>query len=395
MLGRRLRPGVEGGSRLQAERSRIAAGVGRAVSAALLASALASCTSASGENQFGIQSPGFAPKDTAALAAVDTETGTPSSAAVPDEDQTDFAEASAPPAGTSLRPAVKPGTPAVAADAAGVAADGADAAADAGAKPQGDAVPRPSEMAATPAPNLIDGKKRTFLSSFFGSPDTPARPLVAAASRPLIADPAPVAAAAEARAASKPRPLIKLASADVEEVRTANASLAFGGENALPGVRQTMLFEIKRKSGIDDDSDVDVHEEDDLAPVRVASAAGMARLAPNGLLKQNDTVDTACLKPALVGILKTAEQHFQTKAVITSGYRDAERNRRVRGAKNSMHMYCAAADVQMPGVTKWELATYFRALPGRGGVGTYCHTDSVHVDIGPERDWNWRCGKRG
>jgi uncharacterized protein YcbK (DUF882 family) len=33
-------------------------------------------------------------------------------------------------------------------------------------------------------------------------------------------------------------------------------------------------------------------------------------------------------------------------------------------------------------------------MPGRGGVGTYCHTNSVHVDVGPERDWNWRCRRR-
>lgn len=57
-------------------------------------------------------------------------------------------------------------------------------------------------------------------------------------------------------------------------------------------------------------------------------------------------------------------------------------------------MYCAAADIQIQGVSKWELANYVRAMPGRGGVGTYCHTDSVHVDVGPERDWNWRCRRR-
>ena len=38
---------------------------------------------------------------------------------------------------------------------------------------------------------------------------------------------------------------------------------------------------------------------------QVASAAGMARLAPNGLLKQNESVDVACLKPSLVRVLKT------------------------------------------------------------------------------------------
>ena len=80
--------------------------------------------------------------------------------------------------------------------------------------------------------------------------------------------------------------------------------------------------------------------------------------------------------------------------VVTSGYRSPSHNRRVNGAKRSMHMYCAAVDVQIPGVGKWELAKFVRSMPGRGGVGTYCHTNSVHIDVGPERDWNWRCRRK-
>ena len=80
--------------------------------------------------------------------------------------------------------------------------------------------------------------------------------------------------------------------------------------------------------------------------------------------------------------------------VVTSGYRSRRYNRKVRGARKSQHMYCAAADVQVPGVSKWELAKFVRSMPGRGGVGTYCHTESVHIDVGPERDWNWRCRRR-
>ncbi|MDQ6438268.1 D-Ala-D-Ala carboxypeptidase family metallohydrolase [Mesorhizobium sp. LHD-90] len=164
--------------------------------------------------------------------------------------------------------------------------------------------------------------------------------------------------------------------------------------NGLPGVRTTALFEIKRKSGIDDDSDVDLHEEDEGASIQLASAAGMARLAPNGLLKQTESVDVACLKPSLVRVLKTIEQRYGRKLMVTSGYRSRIRNIRARGAKNSLHMYCAAADIQVPGVGKLELANFLRSMPGRGGVGTYCHTNSVHVDVGPERDWNWRCRRR-
>jgi uncharacterized protein YcbK (DUF882 family) len=191
--------------------------------------------------------------------------------------------------------------------------------------------------------------------------------------------------------AAPARQVIEMPSTKSNAVVMASAS----ADNGLPGVRQSALFEIKRKSGLDDDSDVDLHEDEgDVGPVRMASAAGMARLAPNGLLTQTDEVDVACLKPSLLRVLKTVEQRYGRKAVVTSGYRSRMRNIRARGAKNSLHMFCAAADIQVPGVSRLELASYLRSMPGRGGVGTYCHTESVHVDIGPERDWNWRC-RRG
>ncbi|GAA4112879.1 YcbK family protein [Aminobacter aganoensis] len=244
-----------------------------------------------------------------------------------------------------------------------------------------------------PAPQQAEQpKKKGFLASLFGSSPAKAAP-AAQKAKPLIekAAEAPATHAAEAKA----KPIITLASAKSDAKPVELASLGGGGDSnwALPGVRQTDLFEIKRKSGIDDDSDVDLHEDEDPG-LEVASAAGMARLAPNGLLKQTESVDVGCLKPSLVRILKAAEQHYGKKMIVTSGYRNAERNRRARGAKNSQHMYCAAADIQIPGVGKWELATFLRAMPGRGGVGTYCHTNSVHIDVGPEREWNWRCGRR-
>lgn len=232
-------------------------------------------------------------------------------------------------------------------------------------------------------------RKKTFLSSFFGAVPAAAVPAPVAETKPLVK------LASIETAANRP---VRASVASVEpSVKSAKrSSLALeGGDNALPGVRQSALFEIKRKSGLDDDSDVDVHEADDFEIIQVASAGGMARLAPNGLLKQTESVDTACLKPSLVRALKAVEQHYGRKMMITSGYRSPERNRRARGAKNSLHMYCAAVDVQIKGVSKWELASYVRSMPGRGGVGTYCHTDSVHIDVGPERDWNWRCGRRG
>jgi uncharacterized protein YcbK (DUF882 family) len=233
--------------------------------------------------------------------------------------------------------------------------------------------------------------KRSFFASLFGTTKANAAPL--AAGQP------------------EAKPIVALASTGTDKTETGGDKAATAGDkaelkmaslgsgaseplDALPGVRQTALFEIKRKSGLDDDSDIDLNEDEDHGPVQVATAAGLARLAPNGLITQTEQVDVACLKPSLVRVLKTVEDHYGKKLVVTSGYRSPEHNRRARGARNSLHMYCAAADILVPGVTKWELANYLRTMPGRGGVGTYCYTDAVHVDVGPERDWNWRCRRR-
>ena len=249
--------------------------------------------------------------------------------------------------------------------------------------------------AGDPAQQPIAATKKSFFASLFST--TPA----SAAPAPLINTRSNEQPAAQAKTTPPPaKPIVTLASAtpgDKPPVQLASLGDESGhitGADALPGVRQTALFEIKRKSGIDDESDVDLNEDEGGGSYQVASAAGMARLAPNGLLKQNESVDVACLKPSLVRVLKTIEGHFGRKMIVTSGYRDPSRNRRANGAKNSLHMYCAAADIQLPGVSKWELASYVRSMPGRGGVGTYCHTESVHVDVGPERDWNWRCRRR-
>ncbi|MBY5351044.1 YcbK family protein [Rhizobium leguminosarum] len=123
-----------------------------------------------------------------------------------------------------------------------------------------------------------------------------------------------------------------------------------------------------------------------------AALPGMTRIAPNGLHLQNDKVEVGCFKPDLLKVIKTVENHFGRPVIVTSGYRDDEHNRLVGGADESMHKSCEAADIQIDGVAKWDIAAYIRSLPDRGGVGTYCHTDSVHLDTGKTRDWNWGCG---
>jgi uncharacterized protein YcbK (DUF882 family) len=173
---------------------------------------------------------------------------------------------------------------------------------------------------------------------------------------------------------SPPRPVIATASAT--------------GGGALPGVDR------ERVLGLISSTDSRDTRGSGERRVQLASAAGLARLAPNGVSVQHSRVDVKCLKPALIRVLKDIERHYKRPVVVTSGYRDPGHNRKARGAKTSLHMYCSAVDIQVEDVTKWELAGYLREMPGRGGVGTYCHTNSVHIDIGPQRDWNWRCRRR-
>ncbi|WP_439616913.1 YcbK family protein [Shinella sp.] len=177
------------------------------------------------------------------------------------------------------------------------------------------------------------------------------------------------------RFAEQPRRVLNRDSANA----TRKASLG-----TLPGVSTAnALFST-------DHSESEEVEDDAPQFKEVASLAGLARLAPNGLWLQTEKVKTGCFKPELLQVLKTIETHYDKPIIVTSGLRDLKRNR----AKQSLHTRCEAADIQIAGVTKWELAEYLRSMPGRGGVGTYCHTESVHIDVGPERDWNWRCRRR-
>lgn len=126
---------------------------------------------------------------------------------------------------------------------------------------------------------------------------------------------------------------------------------------------------------------------------QVASVGSFGKLSPNGLRLQHSNVQVACLKQGVLRILKQVERHYGKKPIITSGYRSPKRNRRAGGARNSQHIFCKAVDIQIEGVSKWKLAKYIRTIPGRGGVGTYCRTKSVHIDIGSVRNWHHPCRK--
>ncbi len=100
------------------------------------------------------------------------------------------------------------------------------------------------------------------------------------------------------------------------------------------------------------------------------------------------------LHPRLSRLLAIVKNHYGRSVSVTSGCRSHKHNRRVGGAKRSMHLRCMAVDFRVAGVSKARLRRYVSGLPGRGGVGIYCGRSIVHLDVGPRRSWVHGCGKR-
>lgn len=101
------------------------------------------------------------------------------------------------------------------------------------------------------------------------------------------------------------------------------------------------------------------------------------------------------LNPALVDLLYKVENHFRKPVTIISGCRSNAHNRKIGGARKSYHLRCMAADIRVAGFSDSQVLRYVRTLPGVGGVGTYCRSRMVHVDVGPRRSWYWGCRSSG
>ncbi|XUY25713.1 YcbK family protein [Agrobacterium sp. rho-8.1] len=175
--------------------------------------------------------------------------------------------------------------------------------------------------------------------------------------------------------------------ASAAKKRGAGATQGLTQIAALPAPAQAGIA-LAGRSTMSDAFD-DSHAEDDDKPaglMKLASLSGLSRVAPNGLLLQTEQVNVGCFKPEMIRRIKEVETHYGRRAMVTSGYRPPKAT-----TQGSKHYTCDAADIQVTGVSKWELANYLRSIPDRGGVGTYCHTESVHMDLGEPRDWNWRC----
>ena len=97
----------------------------------------------------------------------------------------------------------------------------------------------------------------------------------------------------------------------------------------------------------------------------------------------------------LSGVLQSVGE---TKATILSAYRTPETNAMLakkgfKAAENSQHLYGRALDVHMSDKLAEAMKTA-RAMQ-RGGVGWYPHSNFMHIDTGPVRNWDLDHKERG
>lgn len=82
----------------------------------------------------------------------------------------------------------------------------------------------------------------------------------------------------------------------------------------------------------------------------------------------------------LVTILEILRNKIKKPVIITSGYRTAEQNKRVGGARYSYHIRGMAADIRANGMTAKELAKKLdEIVPNECGIIVY--KNWVHFDV--------------
>ena len=84
--------------------------------------------------------------------------------------------------------------------------------------------------------------------------------------------------------------------------------------------------------------------------------------------------------------LQALRDRLDTPLIVHSAYRSLDYNRRVGGAKHSMHLQGAAFDISMANHDPVAFEAAARAV-GFTGFGFYPRQNFMHVDIGRARQW--------
>ena len=87
----------------------------------------------------------------------------------------------------------------------------------------------------------------------------------------------------------------------------------------------------------------------------------------------------------IVKIADDVREHFNNRAIVTSGTRCAKHNKEVGGVSNSKHLIGHAIDMYVENVSWYDLLVYLKTLEKRGII-RYCYhiqnSNCCHFDIG-------------
>lgn len=84
--------------------------------------------------------------------------------------------------------------------------------------------------------------------------------------------------------------------------------------------------------------------------------------------------------------LQALRDHIGKPLIVQSAYRSAEHNRKVGGARHSMHLRARAFDISMSNHDPAAFEAAARAC-GFTGFGFYVKQNFMHIDTGPARQW--------
>jgi hypothetical protein len=73
----------------------------------------------------------------------------------------------------------------------------------------------------------------------------------------------------------------------------------------------------------------------------------------------NDTIDS--LRILCENVLQPVREHFGKPVTINSGYRSPELNSAIGGSKTSDHCKGMAADIEIPGISNYEIADWIES----------------------------------
>jgi hypothetical protein len=95
---------------------------------------------------------------------------------------------------------------------------------------------------------------------------------------------------------------------------------------------------------------------------------------------------TLLVNEAALDKLQALRDRLGVPLLITSAYRSPEHNRKVGGAKKSLHMQGVAFDIRMENQDPHAFEVAAREV-GFRGIGYYAKQGFMHIDTGPERTW--------